>query len=129
MSKQWSDEQPIYRQLQQEVTDLVLRGTVAEGEALPSVRQLSADYRINHLTVAKAYQALVDEGLLEKRRGLGMFVASGARLQLLTRERERFLTEELPALSARARDLGLGERELSARIKELYKELHEGASS
>ncbi|HEY7885671.1 MAG TPA: GntR family transcriptional regulator, partial [Cellvibrionaceae bacterium] len=77
MNKQWSDDQPMYRQLQQEVTDLILRGAAVEGEALPSVRQLSADYRINHLTVAKAYQALADEGLLEKRRGLGMFVATG----------------------------------------------------
>lgn len=119
MNKQWSDDQPIYRQLQQEVTDLILRGDAAEGEAVPSVRQLSADYRINHLTVAKAYQALVDEGLLEKRRGLGMFVAGGARALLLEREREKFLDRELPALWQRARDLGLNEKTLIEKLKEI----------
>lgn len=119
MNKQWSDDQPIYRQLQQEVTDLILRGDAAEGEALPSVRQLSADYRINHLTVAKAYQALVDEGLLEKRRGLGMFVATGARTLLLEREREKFLDQELPAIWQRARDLGLNEKTLIEKLKQI----------
>ena len=119
MSKQWSDDQPIYRQLQQEVTDLILRGEVAEGEALPSVRQLSADYRINHLTVAKAYQALVDTGLLEKRRGLGMFVAVGARAQLQASERERFLEVELPAFWQRAQNLGLNEKTLIEKIRQL----------
>ncbi len=119
MPKQWSDDQPIYRQLQQEVTDLILRGDVAEGEALPSVRQLSADYRINHLTVAKAYQALVDAGLLEKRRGLGMFVAVGARTQLQASERERFLEVELPAFWQRAQNLGLNEKTLIEKIRQL----------
>src|SRR5690606_34250939 len=119
MNKQWSDDQPIYRQLQQEVTDLILRGDAGEGESVPSVRQLSADYRINHLTVAKAYQALVDEGLLEKRRGLGMFVAAGARAVLLAREREKFMAQELPAFWQRARDLGLNEKELVDKIRHI----------
>lgn len=119
MSKQWSDDQPIYRQLQQEVTNLILRGEVSEGEALPSVRQLSADYRINHLTVAKAYQALVDAGLLEKRRGLGMFVAEGARAQLQASERERFLEVELPGFWQRAQNLGLNEKTLIDKIRQL----------
>lgn len=119
MPKQWSDDQPIYRQLQQEVSDLILRGEIAEGEALPSVRQLSADYRINHLTVAKAYQALVEAGLVEKRRGLGMFVIQGARAQLQTSEREQFLTVELPAFWQRAQNLGLSQKALMEKIKQL----------
>ncbi|MAN52479.1 MULTISPECIES: GntR family transcriptional regulator [Marinimicrobium] len=107
MADIWNDDQPIYRQLYERVVRLILQGEIAEGDALPSVRQLSADYQINHLTVAKAYQALVDEGLVEKRRGLGMFVLAGAREHLLARERKLFLEQELPEVVARARRLGI----------------------
>ena len=82
-------------------------GSFAEGDAVPSVLQVAADYKINHLTVAKAYQELVDDGLLEKRRGLGMFVVEGARISLTSNEQEKFLTEELPAFAERVQILGL----------------------
>lgn len=103
----WTDNQPIYRQLYERIVLLILRGEVAEGEPLPSVRQLAADYQINHLTVAKAYQLLVDEAVVEKRRGLGMFVLDGARERLLGRERADLLDRELPDLVARAHALGI----------------------
>ncbi|MGD8176255.1 GntR family transcriptional regulator [Marinimicrobium sp. ARAG 43.8] len=103
----WTDNQPIYRQLYERIVLLILRGEVAEGEPLPSVRQLAADYQINHLTVAKAYQLLVDEAVVEKRRGLGMFVLDGARERLLGRERADLLDRELPDLVTRARALGI----------------------
>lgn len=107
MADMWNDDQPIYRQLYERVIRLILQREFAEGDALPSVRQLSADYQINHLTVAKSYQLLVDEGLVEKRRGLGMFVLAGAREHLLARERKRFLEQELPEVAARAHRLGI----------------------
>lgn len=105
---EWNDKQPIYRQLRELVVERVMDGTFPEGEAVPSVRQVSADYKINHLTVAKAYQELVDIGLLEKRRGLGMFVTQGARSALTANEQSRFLEEEVPAFAQRVRMLGLG---------------------
>ena len=104
----WNDKQPIYLQLRELVVQRVMEGTFAEGEAVPSVRQVAADYKVNHLTVAKAYQELVDSGLLEKRRGLGMFVVKGARGALTRDERSRFLEEEVPAFAQRVRRLGLG---------------------
>src|SRR6056297_3134879 len=105
---EWNDKQPIYRQLRELVVERVMDGSFAEGEAVPSVRQVAADYKINHLTVAKAYQELVDIGLLEKRRGLGMFVTQGARKALTQDEQARFLEEEVPAFAQRVRTLGLG---------------------
>ncbi|MDO3381428.1 GntR family transcriptional regulator [Gilvimarinus algae] len=113
---QWRDDQPIYRQLYERMIELILRGQVAAGDALPSVRQIAADYQINHLTVAKAYQALVDEGLVEKRRGLGMFVLEGARERLNARERDTFL-RELPMLLQRASALGITTEELVQAIR------------
>lgn len=107
MSIEWNDSLPIYRQLRELVIERILDGTFPEGEAVPSVRQVAADYNINHLTVAKAYQELVDEGLLEKRRGLGMFVLSGAREMLSDNEQQKFLEEELPAFAEKARRLGI----------------------
>ena len=107
MTVEWSDNQPIYRQLRDLVVERIMDGSFAEGEAVPSVRQVASDYQINHLTVGKAYQELVDEGLLEKRRGLGMFVTSGARNALTNNEQERFLQEEVPAFAERVRILGL----------------------
>jgi len=107
VSHEWNDEQPIYRQLRDLVVERIMDGSFAEGEAVPSVRQVAADYQINHLTVARAYQELVDLGLLQKRRGLGMFVTEGARSGLTHREQQRFIEEELPAFAERARALGL----------------------
>ena len=107
MSMTWNDSVPIYRQLQQRVVAMILDGALNEGDPLPSVRQVAADFQINPLTVSKAYQELVDERLVEKRRGLGMFVIEGAREELLKSERERFLREEWPALYARLQRLGL----------------------
>ncbi len=112
MTITWNDNVPIYRQLRARVVAMILDGALAEGDALPSVRQVAADYQINPLTVSKAYQELVDEHLVEKRRGLGMFVTEGARGNLLDSERERFLREEWPALKARIQRLGLNLEQL-----------------
>lgn len=121
---EWNDTQPIYRQLRDLVMQRVLDGSFAEGEAVPSVRQVAADYQINHLTVSKAYQELVDAGLLEKRRGLGMFVRSGARLTLKADEQARFLNEEVPAFSARARALGLDMQAVIDRLQHSNGDCH-----
>jgi GntR family transcriptional regulator len=103
----WDDSQPIYRQLRDRVVAMVLEGVLKEGEALPSVRQVATEYRLNPLTVLKAYQQLADEGLVEKRRGLGMFVAPGASTALLKDERSRFLEQEWPKIQAIIQRLGL----------------------
>ena len=107
MSITWNDSTPIYRQLRDRVVAMILDGVLKPGDPLPSVRQVAGDFQINPITVSKAYQELVDENLVEKRRGLGMYVNEGARDALLTSERERFLREEWPALSARLARLGL----------------------
>jgi GntR family transcriptional regulator len=107
MSMTWNDSTPIYRQLRDRVVAMILDGVLKQGDALPSVRQVAGDFQINPITVSKAYQELVDENLVEKRRGLGMYVTDGARAALLKSERERFLREEWPALSARLARLGL----------------------
>jgi GntR family transcriptional regulator len=113
MSIIWNDNAPIYRQLRDRVVAMILDGVLNEGDALPSVRQVAADFQLNPITVSKAYQELVDEQLIEKRRGLGMYVMEGARESLLRSERERFLREEWPPLSARLKRLGLDLRELA----------------
>jgi GntR family transcriptional regulator len=110
----WDNTQPIYRQLHDRVVVMILDGVIAEGEALPSVRQVAADYRLNPLTVLKGYQQLVDEGLVEKRRGMGLYVATGAKSTLLQGERERFLNTEWPKVRARIARLGLSTAELLA---------------
>lgn len=107
MSMAWNDSTPIYRQLRERVVAMILDGVLKQGDALPSVRQVAADFQINPITVSKAYQELVDENLVEKRRGLGMYVTEGARAALLKSERERFLNEEWPALHARLERMGL----------------------
>jgi GntR family transcriptional regulator len=107
MSVEWDDRQPIYKQLRDLVVERIMDGSFPEGEAVPSVRQVAADYQINHLTVARAYQELVDAGLLEKRRGLGMFVNPGARKTLTGDEQQHFLDAEVPAFAERVRRLGL----------------------
>ena len=103
----WDDREPIYLQLAQSVLEGIMRGTLPEGEAVPSVRQVASQERINPLTVSKGYQILVDEGLLEKRRGLGMLVAEGARAKALARERARFLADEWPKTLQRIELFGL----------------------
>ena len=114
MSVTWNDNVPIYRQLRERVVAMILDGALNEGDALPSVRQVAADYQINPLTVSKASQELVDEQLVEKRRGLGMFVTDGARDALLRSEREHFLREEWPRLRARIERMGLDTHKLLA---------------
>lgn len=115
MDPNWNDNQPIYRQLRDRMVALILEGALKEGDALPSVRNVAADYRLNPLTVLKGYQQLVDEGLVEKRRGLGMFVSEGARRQLMAGERERFLNDEWPQVLAVINRLGFSAEELFSR--------------
>ncbi|MBU6510388.1 MAG: GntR family transcriptional regulator [Gammaproteobacteria bacterium] len=112
MDPKWSDNQPIYRQLRDRVVAMILEGSLKEGDPLPSVRTIAADYQINPLTVLKGYQALVDEDLVEKRRGLGMFVKPGASRALMKNEREVFLKSEWPQIIARIERLDLEPREL-----------------
>ncbi len=107
MSTHWDDNQPIYWQLREKTVAAILDSTLQEGQALPSVRQVAVDFQVNPLTVSKAYQSLVDDDLIEKRRGVGMFVREGARARLLASERERFLNEEWPRLANRLEQLGL----------------------
>jgi DNA-binding transcriptional regulator YhcF (GntR family) len=112
MEPNWSDNQPIYRQLRDRVVAMILEDTLKEGDPLPSVRSVAAEYQINPLTVLKGYQSLVDEGLVEKRRGLGMFVKEGARRNLMKNEREQFMKNEWPQILQRIERLGLDIREL-----------------
>jgi GntR family transcriptional regulator len=114
MSREWNDRQPIYRQLRDRGVHMILDGVLKEGDPLPSVRNVAAEYRVNPLTVLKAYQQLVDEQLVEKRRGLGMFVKAGARDLLLKGERQKFLAEEWPRVAATIQRLGLTQQELDA---------------
>jgi GntR family transcriptional regulator len=112
MSSLWNDSQPIYWQLKERTVAMILDGTLAEGEPLPSVRTVASDFQLNPITVSKSYQALVDEGLVEKRRGLGMFVCEGARKSLVASERSKFLNEEWPAMLSRIEQLGLDIKDL-----------------
>lgn len=112
MSAEWNDSQPIYRQLRDRVVAMILDGLLKEGDPLPSVRNVAAEYRVNPLTVLKGYQQLVDEGFVETRRGLGMFINAGARNLLLQGERQKFLAEEWPRISATIQRLGLTPEEL-----------------
>jgi len=119
MDPNWNDNQPIYRQLRDRMVALILEGALKEGDPLPSVRAVAADYRLNPLTVLKGYQQLVDERLVEKRRGRGMFVSEGARQLLLAVERKRFLTEEWPHILAVIHRLGFTAEELFAQAPAL----------
>jgi GntR family transcriptional regulator len=112
MDPQWDDSLPIYRQLRDRVVAMILEGVLKEGDPLPSVRSVAADFRLNPLTVLKGYQQLVDEQLVEKRRGRGMFVSMGARKALMKDERQRFLEDEWPKISATIQRLGLKPEEL-----------------
>jgi len=112
MDREWNDSQPIYRQLRDRVVARILDGVLKEGDPLPSVRTVAAEYRVNPLTVLKGYQQLVDEGLVETRRGRGMFINAGARVLLLQGERQKFLGEEWPRIYAAIQRLGLRPEEL-----------------
>ena len=112
MDREWNDSQPIYRQLRDRVVAMILDGVLKEGDPLPSVRTVASEYRVNPLTVLKGYQQLVDEGLVESRRGLGMFINTGARELLLQGERQRFLSEEWPRIRETIHRLGLNTKEL-----------------
>jgi DNA-binding transcriptional regulator YhcF (GntR family) len=112
MDREWNDNQPIYRQLRDRVVAMILDGVLKEGDPLPSVRTVAAEYRVNPLTVLKGYQQLVDDGLVETRRGLGMFINAGARSVLLQGERQKFLGEEWPRIYANIQRLGLKAEEL-----------------
>jgi GntR family transcriptional regulator len=112
MDREWNDTQPIYRQLRDRVVAMILDGALKEGDPLPSVRNVAAEYRVNPLTVLKGYQQLVEEGLVEARRGLGMFINLGARQLLLQAERQRFLQDEWPRIQQNIQRLGLTKEEL-----------------
>jgi GntR family transcriptional regulator len=112
MDPKWNEDLPIYRQLRDRVVAMILEGVLGDGDALPSVRNVAAEYRLNPLTVLKGYQELVDEGLVEKKRGRGMFVTDGAHTQLLKDERGRFLDKEWPEVAATISRLGLDAAEL-----------------
>jgi GntR family transcriptional regulator len=112
MDSEWNDSQPIYRQLRDRVVVMILDGVLKEGDSLPSVRNVAAEYRVNPLTVLKGYQQLVDEQLVESKRGLGMFINAGARNLLLQGERQTFLTEHWPRVHATIQRLGLTPDEL-----------------
>lgn len=107
MDPKWNEDQPIYRQLRDRVVAMILEDVLGDGDALPSVRNVAAEYRLNPLTVLKGYQELVDEGLVEKKRGRGMFVTAGARKRLLKDERQRFLHKDWPEIVATIERLGL----------------------
>ena len=117
MDPNWNDNQPIYRQLRDKVVTMILEGALKDGDSLPSVRSVAADYQLNPLTVMKGYQELVDENLVEKRRGLGMFVRDGAQKKLMFNERDRFLQEEWPKIVQTIERLGLDTRDLLEAVK------------
>jgi GntR family transcriptional regulator len=117
MDPKWNEDQPIYRQLRDRVVAMILEGVLRDGDALPSVRNVAAEYRLNPLTVLKGYQELVDKGLVEKKRGRGMFVNEGARTQLFKNERHRFIKEEWPVIAATIDRLGLDPVELLGAMK------------
>ena len=121
MTVTWNDNAPIYRQLKERIVVMMLEGQLRPGDALPSVRQIAADYQLNPITVSRAYQELADETLVEKRRGLGMYVTEGATGKLLASERERFLREEWPAMLERIQRLGLNVDDLLRRAADQEK--------
>jgi GntR family transcriptional regulator len=112
MDREWNDSQPIYRQLRDRIVAMILDGVLNEGDPLPSVRTVAAEYRVNPITVMKGYQQLVDERLVEMRRGRGMFINTGARSVLLDAERQKFLAEQWPRIRATIQRLGITTEEL-----------------
>jgi GntR family transcriptional regulator len=122
MNRDWNDSQPIYRQLRDRGVHMILDGVLKEGDPLPSVRNVAAEFRVNPLTVLKAYQQMADEELVEKRRGLGMFVKPGARNLLLRGEREKFLAEDWPRIAATIERLGITQKELERAVSKSTRE-------
>ncbi|MEL6868927.1 MAG: GntR family transcriptional regulator [Pseudomonadota bacterium] len=122
MDPKWNDDLPIYRQLRDRVVAMLLEGVLTDGDALPSVRSVAAEYRLNPLTVLKGYQELVDEDLVEKKRGRGMFVLPGARTRLLSEERQRFLEKQWPEVAATIQRLELDPEDLLAGINNAGKD-------
>jgi len=118
MEREWDDTQPIYRQLRDRVVAMILEGVLKEGDPLPSVRTVATDYRLNPLTVLKAYQQLVDDELVEMRRGRGMFVLTGAHDRLMASERQKFLEEEWPRIREKIQRLGLTAKQLLRKSEE-----------
>jgi GntR family transcriptional regulator len=114
---QWNDSAPIYRQLKERVVAMILEGALRPGDTLPSVRQVAAEYHLNPITVSRAYQELVSESVVEKRRGLGMYVTQEAPRKLLASERDRFLSQEWPSVLLRIQRLGLNADELLESLK------------
>jgi GntR family transcriptional regulator len=112
MSALWHDNSPIYRQLKDRIIEMLLDGALKPGDAIPSVRQIAAQYQLNPITVSRAYQELVDDALVEKQRGLGMYVLEGAREKLLASEREQFLQHEWPAIERRMQRLEISPTDL-----------------
>jgi GntR family transcriptional regulator len=115
---EWNDNQPIFRQLADRITEQILQGIWCEGEALPSVRSVAADLKINHLTVMKGYQLLVDEGLVEKKRGQGMFVADGAVGQLKSNQRQDFIEQQIPSIASKLQQLDIPLDEFINQLKQ-----------
>ncbi len=122
MDPKWNEDQPIYRQLRDRVVAMILEGVLVDGDALPSVRNVAAEYRLNPLTVLKGYQELVDEGLVEKKRGRGMFINEGAQKLLLKAERQRFLEKEWPKVVATIERLRLDAADLLRDVKSRKKD-------
>lgn len=118
MQPQWKDSSPIYLQLREHAVAMILDGVLDDGDPLPSVRKVAADFRLNPITVSKAYQSLVDDELVERRRGLGMFVRAGAKAALLKAERDKFLAREWPALVRRIKRLDIDPETLIARLRD-----------
>ncbi len=114
MEIEWNERDPIYRQLHDRLVEMILEGVYRNGDALPSVRQIASDHRINPITVSRAFQLLVDDGVVEKKRGLGMYVMMGARENLAQMEKKSFLSEEWPRILEKIARLGLSTRELLA---------------
>ena len=119
MSFQWNDKEPIYLQLKDQIKDMILSGDIVEGEALPSVRHVATEYQVNPITVSKSYQILVDEELVEKKRGLGMFVQHGAQQKLKVNENEQFIKEDWPKILTKIQHLNLDTTQLINSLKEI----------
>jgi len=119
MSFQWNDKEPIYLQLKDKIREMILSGDIIEGEALPSVRQVAMEYKVNPITVSKSYQILVDDGLVEKRRGLGMFVQNGAVEKLQINENQQFINEDWPKILIKIQHLNLDTSQLINSLKEI----------
>ena len=128
MDREWNDSEPIYRQIRDRVVAMILDGVLKEGDPLPSVRNVAAEYRVNPLTVLKGYQQLVDEGLVETRRGRGMFINAGARDLLMQGERQKFVAEQWPRVYQTIERLGLTLEELLEAAAAARREKTEGRS-